>query len=777
MKSYLKNHRYWQKTTQIMKLRDQFAELSDDEIKAKTKKLQRQYQQGTSLNSLLVQAYALVCVADERVLGLRPFKVQIFGAVAMHYNNVIEMKTGEGKTLTATMVMFLHGLTGPGNFLVTANSYLAKRDATNMGRVYRWLGLTVSYNSEDATDNEQKQEIYQADIVYTDSGTFGFDYLTNNLVSTTEKQFMPLFKFALIDEVDAVLLDLASTPLVISGRPKGQSNYPKLADTFIKTAKEKRDFAYSKDRKKVWFLKTGIKRASEFYGVPNILAQKYADIYRYLYLALKANYVLKRDQDYLVDNGKIVLIDDNNGRKMNGMQLQAGLHQAIEVKEGLEVTPQQQAIATITYQNLFRMFASLAGMTGTASTDRSELMRIYNLAVVQVPTNKESIREDKPDQIFFTNKAKLLSSLKLVKQNHEKGRPILIETGSLELSNLYSDLLFREHIPHNLLNARSVVQESAMIAVAGQVGMVTVSTSMAGRGTDIVLSDEAKKLGGLLVIGTERMSIKRIDNQLRGRAGRQGQPGTTIFYTSLQDQLVNKFPSSRISKAIRRHEKQSVQQITGHLRYQHLFDNLQKNVAHQNESSRFMTLQYGEIMRLQREAVYHARAQVMEEYQDLDELVITNSEQAIDNFAVEDNLQTATIMDYLLENIDPEFVTQININHSSSYQQELKKIMLAALDKKKKQFKNQEAWHYYEKLTILKAIDDSWVTQVDTLETLRVETEQKTTGQSNPMYQYQTDALNSFIKMRQDIAQRVMRNVLCSDTDGSSDEGMQIYFA
>ncbi|WEV37613.1 preprotein translocase subunit SecA [Lactobacillus sp. ESL0677] len=779
---HIRNNRYWRKTNQIVKLKAEYEQLSDEDLQAKTKEFRKRIQEGASLSSLLVEAYAVVCEADKRVLGLSPYAVQIFGAVAMQYHNVIEMKTGEGKTLTATMPMYLHGLSGSGNFLITSNGYLAKRDALNMGRVYRWLGLSVGYNEETEEEQDQikqKKVIYSNDIVYTDGGTFGFDYLTNNLVSSANQQFMPSFKFALIDEIDAVLLDLATTPLVISGRPKGKSNYPILADKFIKICEKDVDYALSPDKKSVWFLAAGIKKAEKFFKIKNILTKEYSDLYCHLIFALQANKIQVRNRDYIVEDNKVILLDRNSGRKMVGMQMQAGVQQAIETKEGLENSPQEQVIASITYQNLFRLFPQLAGMTGTAKDDKQELMQVYRLNVIIVPTNKPSIRKDEPDKVFYTAKAKLMASLELVKKSYNQGRPVLIETGSLTLSNLYSEMLLQAHIPHSLLNAWSVSQEATMIKIAGQAGMITVSTSLAGRGTDIVLSPEAKKAGGLLVVGTEKMPLKRIDDQLRGRSGRQGQEGTTVFYTSLQDQLVGRFPSKKIAKKIARHEDDKQQEIKHSGRYRRFFRRLQKSVKYEEQSSRFMVLEYGEIARLQREAVYKVRGQIIKMNQELDQVVIHSMQKAIKNFLSNEDLSLAEINDFVCDNMTSEFKNETELETASYNKRErfLNRTALQALQAKKRKLANEDAWQYYLQLAIVKAIDDAWVDEVDNLEALRSVTAQRSTGQTNPLFEYQKEALASFNRMKDDIIRNIMRNVLCSEVSGSSVKGMQIYFA
>lgn len=521
------SYRYHKKTKQILKLQAKYKNMGDEELRHQTVIFRQRLEKGATLRSLLVEAYAVACEATERVLQMRPFPVQVLGAVAMEYNNIVEMKTGEGKTLTAAMPMYLHGLTGSGNFLITANGYLANRDAEQMGKVYRWLGLTIASGvpapGHDGEDRDRKQ-IYRSDIVYTTNTSLGFDYLFDNLASNPEEQYLRHLNFALIDEADAILLDSAQTPLIIAGIPRVHSNYYKSAERMITMLEEKEDYKLSDDRKSVWFTPEGIARMQHFFGVDDLLGKKWYELYRHLVLALKAHFVYKRDRDYVVDHDEVLLVDRDNGRELIGMKIQGGQHQAIEAKEYVKITDEMRTMASVTYQNLFRMFGKLAGMTGTAATDSAEFMEVYRLAVFQVPTNKPMIRKDLPDERYIAQTPKLIASLKTVHQAYEAKRPILIETGSLSLSNLYSRLLLREKIPHSLLNARSASKEARIVAEAGQLGAVIVATSMAGRGTDIKLGEGVKEKGGLLVLGTERMANRRVDNQLRGRAGRQGEP-------------------------------------------------------------------------------------------------------------------------------------------------------------------------------------------------------------------------------------------------------------
>lgn len=761
----LKNRLFWKKTNEILRLCEKYKMKSDADLKSHTLRLREKLDLGLGLKDILVEAYATICEADRRVLGLLPYKVQIFGAVAMEYNNIIEMKTGEGKTLTATMIMYLHGLSGTGNFLITANSYLAERDSREMGKVYEWLGLTVAVRRPDdssETSDDEKKCIYSSNIVYTDNSSLGFDYLKDNLSSSINERFIQSYKFAVIDEADDVLLDMAQTPLIISGKPKVISNYFRSTDAFVKMLEIGKDFSVSKDRKSVWFLEDGIERAERYFQVDGVLTKKWASLYRHLILALKANYLFRRDQDYIVEDSKIVLVDKANGRKLRGMQLEAGLHQAIETKEYLPVTREQQAMGMITFQNLFRMFGQLAGMTGTAMTDKMEFQDIYNLYVVKVPTHRKNLRKDYPDKIFVTNKEKLKATLDLVTDNYRRGRPILIETGSLSLSRLYSDLLLQKHIPHSLLNARSVEKEAAMIIEAGQVGAVTVSTSMAGRGTDIVLSNESKKLGGLLVIGTERMNNKRIDNQLRGRSGRQGDYGESIFYVSLEDSIVAENAPKRVRNFVKHHELDRDQVIKGR-RFKRLINRIQSDLGEKERLSRFNTLQFGEVFRLQRDAIYSFRNKLMNA-KTLNAIVNKEMEAAVSDFLEGDNCTINEVCEFIMYNISQRFVSPDKDYHTGDSKSEwLSRETAQALMKKREEIPNNDQWQYYMRIISLKAVDSAWVEQVDNLKALRSVVVSRSSGQRNPIYEYQKEALSSFQIMRKKISLRVLKYLLQSE--------------
>ncbi|QOD86288.1 accessory Sec system translocase SecA2 [Weissella viridescens] len=780
MKLFHRKNKYERIVDRIKELIPTYDAMTDETLQNQTDVFRERLQQGEKLRHMLPEAYAAICVAADRVLGMRPFDVQMLGAVVVEYNNIAEMKTGEGKTLTSVMPMYLHGLTGPGNYLITANEYLANRDAKKMGKLYRWMGLTVrsgvAEEGEDPHDRDLER-IYKSDIVYTTNSALGFDYLFDNLATTPAKQYIQAFNFALIDEADAVLLDTAQTPLIVSGVPRVQSNYFESADNIVKTLVEDEDYERSDDLKKVWFTPRGIVKMEQFFDIDNLLSAEWADLYRHTLLALHANYVDKRDRDYVVDDGEIVLIDEENGRELEGMKKQAGMHQALEAKEHVEITEQQRSMASITYQNLFRMFKQIAGMTGTASTDSAEFLEVYNLAVYKVPTNHPNQRIDHPDHLFISNEAKLMASLDVVKDAYAVGRPVLVETGSLSLSNLYSRLLLREGIPHSVLNARSSAKEAEIISQAGQFGAVTVATSMAGRGTDINISPEGLELGGLLVLGTERMVNQRVDNQLRGRAGRQGNPGESVFYDSLEDKIVVENAPKRVLKYAQKHADAPKQELGRHSRFSHVIDTAQKVVANRDRSARFETLQYGEVFRLQRDSIYNYRNGIMHA-QNLDDLVDRLVKRVADQYLDQRDAKEADVVDFIYRYIDSKYVVTKDLNALSNAElkQVLIDIMYQSIDLKHEELPHAAQWIYYQRLCFLKAIDGAWVEQVDNLEVLKTLTKSRSVAQRNPMFEYQKEARKAYAKMRLNMNLLALQNLTSSEINYQKDGTIDVKF-
>lgn len=523
-------------------LKESVAQLSDEELQAKTPYFKQKIKEGVSLDKLLPEAFAVMREADKRVLGLFPFDVQVMGGIVLHQGNVAEMKTGEGKTLTATLPLYLNALTGKGTFLVTTNGYLAERDCEELKPVYQFMGLSCCFGAPEEKDLKPavKRRIYDHDIVYTTNSALGFDYLIDNLAKDKEGKYMRPFNYAIIDEADQVLLDTAQMPLIIAGAPRVHSNQYGTANTFVTTLKKDEDYEFNEEETNVWLTEDGVQRAQAYYGIENIFTEEHHELLQHIILALRVNHLLKRGDDYVVQDGEVKLLDKNNGRVMEGNKLESGMHQAIEAKEEVKITPAMRAMASVTYQNFFRMFPKIAGMTGTGKVAEEEFINTYYMKVVQIPTNRPVQRVDLPDRIYVTLPEKLLASLEVVKKIHATGQPLLIATANVEISEIYSELLLREKIPHNVLNANNVPKEAEIIKEVGQKDAVTVATLMAGRGTDIKLGPGVKELGGLAVIGTEKLASKRDDLQLRGRSGRQGDPGMSLFFTSLEDEVVIK---------------------------------------------------------------------------------------------------------------------------------------------------------------------------------------------------------------------------------------------
>ncbi len=791
LREHLALHKYVKLAKQVIAKRDIYRAMSDKELKAQTLHFREALKSGKSLASIMVPAFAVVREADRRVLGMEPFYEQVLGALAMQFGNVAEMKTGEGKTLTATMPMYLNGLAGPGTFLITANAYLANRDAEDMGRVYRWLGVSVTAGvSKEGQEDEDRDvdDIYQHDIVYTTNSTLGFDYLLDNLSGPEKPKYLTHFRFALLDEIDAVLLDMAQTPLVISGAPRVQSNYFLLAAEVIPLLQADRDYVLSDDKKKVWFTEAGIALLEVYFGVDHLLSAKWRDLYRHLVLALKAQFLFIRNRDYVVVDHEVKLLDITNGRELQGMRLEAGQHQAIEAKEHLPISDQTRSMASITYQNLFRMFTHLCGMTGTAKTDAAEFRESYHLDVVIIPTHKPNIRQDKPDRLFLDTEHKIYASVDMVKQAYAEKRPVLIETGSVTMSNLYSRVLLKAGIPHNLLNARSASKEAMIVKEAGQPGTITVATSMAGRGTDIHLGKGVVEKGGLLVIGTERMDNARIDNQLRGRAGRQGAPGETVFFASLEDRILLEHGPNWLKKFRRKyrgHAEKLPQPLTGH-RFRWLINHAQAASERSGRDSRFQTLEFSEVMRIQRETIYRTRDEIQAS-QDLEAAVDKLLNRTIDEFLADHHqLNEDQMMDFILNVISAQLITDSmtipDVEGLRTRQMKktvkpfLRQLMDQQLQAQHQLLPSQDQFDYFEKVSLLKALDTAWIEQVDTLQQLRSTANSPASAQHNPFFEYQKDAREAFHRMTGDFAQRAVKNLMLSTIHKNPNGSVQVGF-
>ncbi len=592
------------------------AALTDEQLQAKTAEFKSRYQKGETLDQLLPEAFAVVREAAKRVLGLYPYHVQLMGGIVLHDGNIPEMRTGEGKTLTATMPVYLNALTGEGVHVVTVNEYLATRDSTEMGELYNFLGLTVGLNINSKSSDE-KREAYNCDITYSTNNELGFDYLRDNMVVYRHQMVQRPLNYAIVDEVDSILIDEARTPLIISGQAEKSTALYTRADNFVKRLKEEEDYKIDIQSKTISLTEAGIEKAEETFGLDNLYDIENTALTHHLDQALRANYIMLLDIDYVVQDGKVLIVDQFTGRIMDGRRYSDGLHQAIEAKEGVEIEDETKTMATITFQNYFRMYKKLAGMTGTAKTEEEEFREIYNIQVYQIPTNRPVIRDDRPDLLYPTLQSKFHAVVQDIKDRYRKGQPVLVGTVAVETSELLSDMLNQERIPHEVLNAKNHFKEAEIIMNAGQKGAVTIATNMAGRGTDIKLGLGVRELGGLAVIGTERHESRRIDNQLRGRAGRQGDPGMSQFYLSLEDDLMKRFGSERIKAFLDRMKIGDEDAVIQSKMLTKQVESAQKRVEGNNYDTRKNVLQYDDVMREQREVIYKQRQEVIMEEKSL----------------------------------------------------------------------------------------------------------------------------------------------------------------
>lgn len=756
----------------------EMASLSDLDLQKKTDEFKKRLANGENLNQLLPEAYAVVREADKRILGMFPYDVQVLGAIVLHEGNIAEMATGEGKTLTATMPLYLNALSGQGAMLVTPNSYLALRDAEEMGPVYRFLGLTIETavraDESKPLETKEKRRIYQADILYTTNSALGFDYLIENLAENKKNQFLREFNYVIIDEIDSILLDSAQTPLIISGAPRVQSNFYDMMDTLVQTLYEDEDYCYDDEKNEVWLTQKGIREAESFLGLNHLFSKENQELVRHLNLALRAHMIYKKDQDYVVrqseNEAEVVLLDRATGRLMELTRLQGGQHQAIEAKEHVKLTQETRAMASITYQNLFRLFRKLSGMTGTGKVVESEFLETYSMSVVKIPTNRPVIRRDYPDRIYQTLPEKVFASLDEVKHYHAKGNPLLIFTGSVEMSEIYSSLLLREGIAHNLLNANNAAREAQMIAESGQFGAVTVATSMAGRGTDIKLGPGVAELGGLVVIGTERMENHRIDLQIRGRSGRQGDPGISRFFVSLEDDLLKKWGPDWIKNFYRDYSPEDLKNnpiLLKQRRFKKLVSKAQKASEGNAKLSRRLTLEYAQSMKIQRELTYAERNRLLEDKNEMEEEINRVLDYVIQQVAYEQIFENrADFYRFILhhfsnraERIPQEF----DIHSSKEVSHFLQAIAEQELLAKKSYLKSDKLYSQFQRLAILKAIDENWVEQVDYLQQLRTALSGQHFSMKNPLVEYYQEAYDGFEYMKERMKHQIVKNLLMSE--------------
>lgn len=738
---------------------DEYAKLPDEELQAKTPEFKKRYQDGETLDDLLPEAFAAVREGAKRVLGLYPFHVQIMGGIVLHEGNIAEMKTGEGKTLTATMPVYLNALAGEGVHVVTVNEYLSARDATEMGELYNWMGLSVGLNSAEKSP-EEKREAYKADITYSTNGEIGFDYLRDNMVVYKEDMVQRPLNFAIVDEVDSILIDEARTPLIISGQSEGTSALYQRVDRFAKTLHEKEDFKIDLESKTVALTDTGIEKAEKYFNLKNLYDTDNTALTHHMDQALRANFIMLRDKDYVVQDGEVLIVDSFTGRVMEGRRYSDGLHQAIEAKEGVEIQEETKTMANITYQNLFRMYKKLAGMTGTAKTEVEEFREIYNMDVISVPTNKPVVRVDEPDLLYPTLESKFDAVVKEIKMLHEKGQPMLIGTVAVETSEYISHRLDEENIPHVVLNAKNHAKEADIIQNAGQRGAVTIATNMAGRGTDIKLGPGVVEIGGLAVIGTERHESRRIDNQLRGRSGRQGDPGMTQFYLSLEDDLMRRFGSERVKNFLERMNVDGEDAVIRSRMITKQVESAQKRVEGNNYDSRKNVLQYDDVMRQQRDVIYGERNQVINQEKSLKWVLMPMIERTVDRVV---NLHTQgeqsdwdldTLLDFgISAMVSPDKISLSDLEGKSV--DEIKAFFMGlaedVYEEKQKQLYDPAQMLEFEKVVLLRCVDSHWTEHIDTMDQLRQSIGLRGYGQLNPLVEYQQEGFRMFGEMISDI--------------------------
>lgn len=755
----------------VLAMADKYKAMSDEELKAETPRLKEKLANGATLDDIMCEAFATAREACRRVIGEYPYPVQVIGAAVMQGGDIAEMKTGEGKTLTSVMPAYLNALSGKGVHIVTVNEYLSKRDAEWMGRIHQFLGLSVGYNAREMS-SAQKRAAYNCDITYTTNSELGFDYLRDNMVTDAKDRVLRGLNFALIDEVDSILIDESRTPLIISGGMKQTANLYLQADRFVKRLKEQvmgeddeivtpGDYVIDIKAKVVTLSEQGVAKAEKVFRVDNLFNLEHTQLLHRINQALKANYIMQKDVDYVVDteNDEIVIVDPNTGRLMKGREWSDGLHQAVCAKEGISIRQETTVLATITYQNFFRLYNKLAGMTGTAKTEEEEFLEIYNMLVDVVPTNKPVIRIDYPDSVYGTKKAKFAALVNEVKERHATGQPVLVGTIAVETSEMISQMLKKEHIPHEVLNAKNNAREAEIIAKAGQKGAVTIATNMAGRGTDIKLGEGVKELGGLCVLGSERHESRRIDNQLRGRAGRQGDPGMSRFYVSVEDDLMVRFGSERYQDLFKRLGDNAIEDklVTRSI------SSAQKRVEGVNFDARKTLLQYDDVMRQQREVMYEQRNYILD-HEDVHSVIKEMFERVINNVVASHIIPESKDMEVnakeLVDSLDKmgfqDIVTEDELRGKSS--EEAGRIV------------NERAWEVYdrkvepvrgsimrwEREMSLKMIDRAWVDHIDTMSKLRDGIGLRSYAQSNPLQAYVTEGYELFENMMSSIAESIV---------------------
>ncbi len=760
---------------QVRGYRKQMAKLSDRKLAGLTREFKKRLNGGESLDDILPEAFAAICEADWRVLGMFPFDVQVLGAIALHQGYMAEMNTGEGKTLAATMPLYLNALSGKSAILVTTNEYLALRDAREMGRVYEFMGLSVAAGvpekSGDNFKNDEKKKIYESDIVYTTHGVLGFDYLLNNLVTTASDRFLREFCYVIIDEADSVLLDGAQTPLVIAGSPRVQSNLYEMADFFVTTLTEGRD--YEKEDNAVWLTEEGIAYAERFFQIDNFYGDAYFEINRHVILALRAHKLFERQKEYIVsDSNELCLLDSGSGRLMSGVKLRGGQHQALEAKEKLEISQENRSVASITFQNFFLLFPKLAGMSGTISDAEEELLAVYHTRVVVIPPNRPLRRVDLDDFYFRDAKKQFAAAIGMVRLLHAKGQPVLVVASSIEETELVSERLLRARVSHNVLNANNAAWEAEIIKEAGQKKAVTVATSMAGRGTDIKLGKGVQELGGLAVIGIGRMANVRLERQARGRAGRQGDPGISRFFVSLEDQVVRNTGSAKLEKYIDGSRR------IGKRRLRRVINGAQRTGEESAVMSRRQAMNYDQVLRFQRKLIYAVRDRLLDgQGMDEEKLMEIARQNIAELLASGEITDTGALRRYVLDHISYRLdrkMPELSLEDMEAVEKYLLYRVQQSLRQQRNRLGSRKRLNDFMRVAALQAIDDGWVEQVDYLQQMQAAVSGRTAAQRNPIYEFQKDALESFRKMERSILNHVMRNILLSSVEIDEKDNLHI---
>ena len=771
---------------EVFELDDKYKKMTDKQLQGCTNKLKKRLKDGETVDDILPDAFAVAREAAYRVIGEKPFYVQVLGALAIHFGNIAEMKTGEGKTLTCVMPAYLNALTEKGVHVVTVNEYLATRDAEWMGQIYRFLGLTVAVNLREMSSKEKK-EAYNCDILYSTNNELGFDYLRDNMVVNAEDRVQRPLHFAIIDEVDSVLIDEARTPLIISGGVMKSANLYKDADRFVKTLRENEDYTIDEKTKDITLTDQGTEKGEKYFRIANLYDIEHSALVHHVNQALKANYTMHNDVDYVVQEGKVVIVDQFTGRLMPGRAFSDGLHQAIEAKENVEIEEETKTLATITFQNYFRMYEKLSGMTGTAKTEEEEFRNIYNMYVIEIPTNLPVIRVDAADLIYSTKEEKYKAIIAEIKRRHEKGQPVLVGTIAIETNELLSSMLKKAHIKHEILNAKNHAREAEIIAKAGEKGSVTIATNMAGRGTDIKLGEGVKELGGLCVIGTERHESRRIDNQLRGRSGRQGDPGYSQFFVSFEDELMVRFGTDRFKSILEMAGLDSERNMRSKTITRSV-ETAQKRVEGNNFDARKHLLQYDDVMGKHREIMYARRNEILDN-EDVHNYVINTMKELIELLVRRHTNEHGVILEAdcneIVEYVNENLLNNSNLKLSEILNKEINEIIDVIQSKVLKEYEEKikelpdEIRKDFEKAISLQVIDNYWMEHINTMDHLREGVSLRGYANEDPLQAYIREGFELFDKMLDNICKdttlyllkaEIRQNLQAKQVKGSTNE-------